>query len=470
MAETVMAGLPGRGLLAINLGLFFRLALLLVALGAAPSASAEEWIYTARPGDNLWDLSATYLKDVSDYRRLQRHNHIKAPKRIPPGTQLRIPIAWLKHAPASVQVVHVRGHAEFVRGSDAQAHPLSPGDALAIGDRVRVDPDGNATLRFADGSTLVLQAGSELTLDTLTAYGKTGMVDTRLRLQHGRVETKVRPLRGPASRYEVITPAAVTAVRGTDFRISANRDRPVSRSEALSGEVGITGAGVTQVLPAGFGTLAEAGKPPLSPRPLLPPPDISSLSARVNRLPVRLSWPPLDGATAYRAQVAPDAAFATLLIDRVLTKPDFQLSDLADGQYVVRLRAIDDIGLEGLNADHRLIVKSPLQPVLESPVVDKNQARFQWQGGTDAHRYQFQIARDAEFEELIDERTVAESQLTLENLKPGTYYCRVSAVEPGGFVGPFSVSQRIEIAPRTHWPVLIFSIFPFLLLVVPFVW
>ena len=39
-------------------------------------AAEEEWIYTVRPGDNLWNLSERHLNGTQYVRRLQQLNRL----------------------------------------------------------------------------------------------------------------------------------------------------------------------------------------------------------------------------------------------------------------------------------------------------------------------------------------------------------------------------------------------------------
>ncbi|MDE2389572.1 MAG: LysM peptidoglycan-binding domain-containing protein [Betaproteobacteria bacterium] len=90
--------------------------LLLVLLMILPvSVAAEEWIYTVRPGDNLWNLTERHLKSMDYVPQLQQLNGVKNPYVIPPGTQLRIPVAWAKVQNTSARVLSVYGEAAVQR-------------------------------------------------------------------------------------------------------------------------------------------------------------------------------------------------------------------------------------------------------------------------------------------------------------------------------------------------------------------
>ncbi|MEK0265262.1 FecR domain-containing protein [Stenotrophomonas rhizophila] len=198
------------------------LALVVLLLSAAPLL-AQDWTYRVRPGDTIWDLSARYLKPSIAWEQLQSHNGIADPYRLPPGSQLRFPVAWLQVQPAPARVLAVRGpvHSQ----TDGQPRrEVAEGDLLRIGQELFTGDDASVTVVFADDSRLQLREQSRLRFDQLSRYGRTGMVDTRLRLEQGRASNRVTPANGPASRYIIDAPTATSSVRGTVFRVSAGRD------------------------------------------------------------------------------------------------------------------------------------------------------------------------------------------------------------------------------------------------------
>lgn len=56
-------------------------------LTLSAQATAEEWIYTIRPGDNLWNVSARHLTSMQYVNRLQQLNRVPNAYTIPPGTK-----------------------------------------------------------------------------------------------------------------------------------------------------------------------------------------------------------------------------------------------------------------------------------------------------------------------------------------------------------------------------------------------
>src|SRR5690606_37592064 len=199
------------------------------------------------------------------------------------------------------------------------------------------------TLEFADGSRLLLQGGSELALDKLGSYGATGMTDTRMRLPKGRTSSDVRPMRGPASHFIIQTPETMSSVRGTRFRIGS--DGRHSRAEVTDGQVAVSHGNHEVLLAPGQGTTSEAGGRILAPLPPLPAP--APLSLDTGQRTMRLQWAPVPGAREYRVQVGETPAFLALLYDRAVTGNEVALDTLPDGVYGIRVRAIDQHGIEG---------------------------------------------------------------------------------------------------------------------------
>ncbi|MBT9567105.1 MAG: FecR domain-containing protein [Thiobacillus sp.] len=411
-----------------------------------------EWRYTVRPGDTLIGVSARYLAEPGGWPRLQKHNSIAKPRRLVPGSALRIPLTWLRHEPAPASVVAVTGQVRVsLAGADERA--LALGEQLTSGAVLSTAANSGATLRFADGSVMRLQPNARVSLDSVSVYAGGGMVDTRVRLQQGRVEMGANPDRLPGNRLRVITPSAVAAVRGTRFRVSA--DAAVTRQETLDGEVALTASGQGVSVPAGRGTLAELGQPPRPPVALLPAPDLTNLPGRIDSLPMRFSVPGMPGAVSWLGQIAADGQFDQLLLESTGTMPALSFADLPDGRYWLRVRAADQHGLQGRDAMHAFELDArPFAPLLNAPGtrVRSGQPDMQWSGVVGARDYRLQIARDSTFADRVVDQTTANTQLKLESaLAPGRYYWRVASVDESG-QGPFSPSWQFDHDPLPGAP------------------
>jgi hypothetical protein len=272
------------------------------------TVQAQEWVYRVRPGDTLWDVTGAYLKPSVPWQRLQEHNRIANPYQLPPGSTLRIPLQWLDRQPANAKVVALQGSAT-ARAATGREAPVTPGMSLATGARLKTSPDASLSLQFADGSRLLLLGDSELLLDRLTRFGRSGMADTRLRLQRGRIGNDVRHLHGPAANFIVDTPTASSAVRGTKFRVEAGDAH--SQTEVLEGRVAVAAPRQrAALLRPGFGAVVAAGQSAVSPIPLLPAPDLSRIAPLSQSARPDLAWPAVEGARQYRRRASTTCACA----------------------------------------------------------------------------------------------------------------------------------------------------------------
>jgi hypothetical protein len=247
-----------------------QLAVFLLVLLIMPLACAADWVYRVRLHDNIWDLSSRYLRPDVPWQKLQDYNKVADPLHLPPGMMLRVPIAWLRVQPASAQVVAVMGSAHVQLPEQPQLENVTPGMTLAYGAHLTTEASASLTLQFADGSRVLMQENSTLELDQMSAYGRTGMVDTRLRLQHGRVTNAVTPMTGVAAHFSVETPGTISSVRGTHFRVAADDNH--TQTEVLTGRVDVAGDHAHVLVPKGEGVAVADGSKPASAQNLLAAP------------------------------------------------------------------------------------------------------------------------------------------------------------------------------------------------------
>lgn len=431
--------------------------LALLAVLAAADVSAQEWRYRVRPGDNVWELARRHLKPDVPWERLQALNEVEDPYRLVPGSVMRFPLAWLNQQPAKARVVAFAGNIQATQAGSASPFPVSVDLRLDAGTVLRTAAEASLTLEFADGSRLQLMGDSELHLDRLSAYGSTGMVDTRLRLPRGRSSYDVKPKRGPGSHFVVESPGLMTSVRGTGFRVAS--DGTSSRSEVYKGRVAVEGGGHRVLVGAGHGTHNDGRRQPAAPIALLPAPDLGGLPAEAVHLPLALTWPTVPGAQGYRLQASAYEDFRTLLQDVRTDDARAQLDVRAEGPAFVRVRAIDEQGLEGLDAAHPLrIAAQPGPPFTISPGVDAKVAgphpRLRWTASESAASYRVQIASTADFQNPVFEREdLKGTELRpATDLAPGTYYWRIGAIDATGKRGPFSDAIGFDVRPADAGP------------------
>lgn len=424
-----------------------------LALAAPPAQPPErEFTYRTAAGDTLIGIAARFLVDPSDWKRLQERNRVADPRAIPVGTAIRMPVSRMRAAPRPLEVEAVSGTAQSGAGR------LAPGSKVAEGDRVRTGPDGFVTLRLADGSRLTVPAASEVKVEKARSYGNATVAETVLDLVTGRVDASARP-QGGADVLEVRSRRAVTAVRGTRFRVAALEADAVA-TEVVEGRVGVNEESVGRPLDlaGGFGTRVEPGREPLPPVKLLAAPDMAPVPALVERTLVRLPFGAVAGAGGYVAQVAKDAGFRQLVAEARSASPEAKFADLPDGDYHVRLRAVDKLGLEGLESSKAFRLKARPEPPLIAGPADRAKlpaagASASWSASTEAAHYRLQASASRDFSTLaIDEARVAGTGLALERLGRGEWHWRVASVRADGDRGPWSDPRRFTIVPDPPTP------------------
>lgn len=429
-----------------------RILFLFTAFLFCSRAIAADWIYVVSSGDNLWNFSEKYLGSSSNWEKIQRINQLPDPNWIRPGTRLRIPLDWLKSnsVPATVQAL--AGNV-YLTKSDGKSSPLAVGTKLQLGDRIQTSDDASISIEFADQTIVTLAPNSELGLDHLSAYGDTGMVDSRLRLHKGRLETRVTPASGPGSRFEIYTASAISTVRGTAYRMAENPSSQSSSIEVTGGIVDVSDTAELgrEKLNKGFGTLVKAGEVPLPPRELLPAPFIDELPVSLDKLSWPISWSEVSGAAQYRVQLSDTKEFNVIRWQQILRERQLTLPDLADGTFYMRVRAIDPDSLEGLDAVVQLNQDAyPLAPHLQTQA-GKRDMLISWKPWAVGDRFRIQLARDRDFRDLISDSELSELQLNVDYSSEGSQYLRIKTLSDGGDGSFWSAVQEVPPLPDDNW-------------------
>lgn len=437
------------------------LALALCAALAAPARAQQDVIeHRVVPGDTLEALSVHYLATPRLWPRLQAINHVADPRRLMPGTVLRIPASLLPAAQASA--VFVSGQAQVLLPGAGQARPLQPGDDLPEGARLQVANDGFVSVRLVDGTIIRVKADADLQLQQLRRQGRAGSARSVLQLGRGSVESTVAPSEGGARHFEIRTPAASTSVRGTRFGVALT-GAGQTLATVTEGEVAVQAAApAPTLLPAGQGMQVQADGRSGAPRPLLAAPDLSALPATVGDADfVRLPLPAQAGAVAWQVELARDADFTQIVRSATVQGPQALLASVDDGSYHLAVRAVDAEQLPGLPAQRRLTVKAhPLPPLYQSPapqaVLERGTGQLVCTPVVGSVRYRIQVAAGADFAApLLDQVSDGDCQASVSALAPGRYQWRAASIRSAqgqDDQGPFTPPQAFTLAERPAAP------------------
>jgi hypothetical protein len=416
------------------------------ATAAAPATSSADWQYRIQPGDTLLSLTEAYLADGASWRALQRINKVADPLKLQPGAYLRMPIALLRSEVSVASALFTQGEVSL-RRQGRPDEPLRTGAELRAGDVVRTGAQSSLTLRFVDGSRMLLAPDSQVAIERLLVYGRSGLPLMQLSLQQGRSEHRVTRHPQRPAIYEVRTPSLNLGVRGTEFRVQLSDDGLSARAQVLEG---VVAADRLQVA-AGYGVVATGTGQPAKLSALASAPDLQGLPPRIEKIPLRLTWPPAIAAQAYRAQVFPVGDGERLLLDGRFEQPLALWPDLPDGAYTLRVRSIDVIGHEGHAAEANFIVKArPEPPFIKAPAADAviygDALTLAWTQPLQAVAYALQLGASDDLSGPwpVDRRDLTATEFT-QALAPGRYHWRLASIAAGADQGPWGELQSVEL-------------------------
>ena len=423
---------------------------------ASPSAAGSEpslaYTVTAASRDTLIALGRRFLADPRQWPQVQAFNRIQDPHRLPVGTVLRIPVRLLAREAAPAQVLAVSGD---VRGADGRA--VVEGQAVPQGGSLRTG-EGQATVRLVDGTVLRLRSATAVQVDTSQRLPRVGGVLSGVRVQEGQVEVKAqKTANGGLPGFSVSTPQGLLGVRGTEFRVAVDGRAEVTRGEVLEGQVAADGlhGKPGQRVQAGYGVLVDRTGDVQPPVPLLAAPPVAGLPVLHERVLVRMPVVAQAGAVAYLGQIVADTRVEPVLQTvRAEVRggvAELRFAGLPDGRYVLRLRAEDARGLQGLDAQHPFTLKARPEPPLPTApaagtILTATQVEFTWTANQDARSYRWQLSGSEDFRTpLQDRRGLDGTTLSVAGLVPGVYHWRLASERSASDQGPFGAVQRLEL-------------------------
>jgi len=414
--------------------------------GRAFAADDGDITYTVKPADTLYGLADTYFVDRSAALKVQEHNGILDPRRIPIGTQLSVPRRLLKFRPVRLVLQSFAGDVQLSRGSGALTPSL--GLELVEGTEIATGPNSFVSISGEGASRIAIPSNSRARIVDARRYLISDEIEFELKVLKGRGEIVAPKIEGDG-RYNVGTPIAVTAVRGTEFRVAFDTDTKRSLSEVLEGKVNIT-AGASEVdAAAGFGVAASTEG--LGQVEALPPaPTLRDAGAIQVDEQVAFAIEPVDGAAGYRTQISRDGGFVDVIAEVLSEDNTPVFENLDDGRYFVGSRTVAPSGLEGSVRTYsfRRRQVSVDASVETSALADA--FKFTWLSETDpTTTYAFQLwPSDQPSVLLVDEVALRKNAVLVSNLDPGTFKWRVASlvIDEGDVIKVWGPAQEFVVS------------------------
>jgi hypothetical protein len=357
---------------------------------------------------------------------VQKTNGVGNPHVLPVGFKLRINRDLLKYQPATARIVSVRGNVSVLRNGDN----LTATNGLAVGEgaTLRTSAVSFVTLQLDDGSRISLPSNSDVRIARLRKYTLGSSIDYDFDVVRGGLQSKVAKTKSPDDRYQVRTPKAVSAVRGTDFQSRINEVNGQDFAEVVEGGLAVdVASGKPMPIVAGAGlSVAEGGK--VTTETLLAAPEIEGAGKLQMKPIVRFEYPAAN-KSGMRVSLASDAGFLDNFADATSHDGKVEFAGVEDGNYFARFKAVSANGFEGLPQTYAF--KRRLNSVAGSAGKSDLGYAFKWQGeGRGTMRYHFQLHRgDIQTLPLVDEAGLTGNQITLSDLLPGDYFWRVASIQ-----------------------------------------
>ena len=147
-------------------------------------------------------------------------------------------------------------------------------------------------------------------------------------------------------------------------------------------------------------------------------------------------------------------AFDTLLWVALSDREEARLPELVDGRYYLRIRGIDELGLEGLDGSVAIDVNvHPEAPVATGPVdgavLYSEPVTLTWTEPPEAVAYRLEVARDDAFvDPLFVENGLPGARFDAGKLPGhGRYYWRLTSLDGRGEPGPTGATRHFDLRP-----------------------
>lgn len=404
--------------------------------------------------DSLISICEKYLFKPEKWSQIAQLNRLKNPDLILPGQKLYFPVQMLKGMVSS-------GTAEFVKGDvltrsskDKNWQWLNTDDKIDAGSALKTGDDSELTVRFSDGTSFSMRENTELSINQ-SLEGPLHLL-RKLSLKSGKVISRIRQATGRASRYEIETPSALAAVRGTSYRVSLDEQNN-TRIESLEHDIAISTQTDELLLKEGSGVIIDKDENKIAqPVKLLPPPEPVLLAAVYGDQTNSIFFSLQPDALKYQVTLAKDEEglyplkSATIPVDE-----PFQFGGLADGKYFLFASTINKDGLEGAYSKPYSISirRKPVPPVLvqniDHETLPEMPVTLQWHHVIDAASYQIELATSADFDKtlLLTENT-GQTKITTTPLVAGEYHLRLRSLAADNYQGDWSPTQAFTVVKQ----------------------
>lgn len=369
-------------------------ALLVLTFLSSPSGAEELQTIVVKPGDTLWSIANTYLKDPKRWNEILRYNKLPSadPSIALPGMPLKIPVRLIKEQFRAAKLVYHINEVLFRPVGGARWDGVKTNMDLYRSDTLRTTVNARADVKFYTGEILNLMPNSMAVL-------RPPRKDADVQLLSGE-------MRGVRSRVVTASARIIPRTKDTEFGARIKEDL-TTLVQVYKGRAAVEAQGKVVEVSEGFASEVKMDMPPSKPVKLPALPEFSdggTRLARASQPKVKMSGSviSLDAGKAPRAGSGASAPKA----GEGAPKPG------------------DASAIDANEISKMITVANPVQG------------------------YHIQASRDRTFSKIDLDRTYEVfDRIDLSNYLPaGTYWVRIAYIDLLGFEGKFNAPRQVTIS------------------------
>jgi len=162
----------------------------------------------------------------------------------------------------------VLGQASVTHPGETRVLPVKLHDEVLFKDVIQTQNESRARALFQDDSMLTVGENSRVEIDEYIYNPEANVRQAIVKLMQGQVRALVsKVFKANGSRFEIHTPSAVAAARGTYFTVWIENGQSGIINIGEKGRVDFTSGGMTVAVDPGFFSIAYEGQAPSVPLP-----------------------------------------------------------------------------------------------------------------------------------------------------------------------------------------------------------
>ena len=162
----------------------------------------------------------------------------------------------------------ISGQAIVTHPGEDRVFPVNLHDEVLFKDVIQTQDESRTKALFQDDSMLTVGENSRVEIDEYIYNPEKNVRQAIVKLMQGQVRALVsKVFKANGSRFEIHTPSAVAAARGTYFTVWVENGQSGIINIGEKGRVDFTSGGMTVAVDPGFFSIAHEGQAPSAPLP-----------------------------------------------------------------------------------------------------------------------------------------------------------------------------------------------------------